>query len=417
MAAVKQIGIGVIGCGMISNTYLPNLTERYGAVKLVGVADLVEEKARKAAERYHCQYMTNDEICNCPDIEIVVNLTNVWSHHEVTKAALEHGKHVYCEKMAAETFEQAKELYDLAQEKGLMYCMAPDTFLGGGYQTCRWLIDQGVIGEPFAADAKIIRTYTVQGPFPMKGNITSEGGTIPFDMGGYYIHALQLMFGPVKRVGGFARWMKKEYSNPKNPLWKEELKLKSPNLIVGTLEHHSGVLSTLIAGDSGVMNNNEIPGIWVYGTNGTLFCPDPNTFGGPVRVYKNGYDDYLEVPMTHGFNGTERAMRFGPAPEPKTMEDFMVAMWSESRRGIGVGDMCWALINGRPARITNEMGLHSIEIIHAMVECTKTGKLYEMTTKPIRPVALRPGFQGMDAEAVFDDYWDDTVDTTPWWCK
>ena len=115
------------------------------------------EKARKAAERYHCEYMTNDEIYNCPDIQIVVNLTNVWSHYEVTKAALEHGKHVYCEKMAAESFEDAKELYDLAKEKGLMYAMAPDTFLGGGYQTCRYLIDQGFIGEPFAADAVIIR--------------------------------------------------------------------------------------------------------------------------------------------------------------------------------------------------------------------------------------------------------------------
>ena len=414
MAAVQQIGIGVIGCGMISNTYLPNLTQRYGAVKLVGVADLVEEKARKAAEKYNCAYMTNDEIYNCPDIQIVVNLTNVWSHHEVTKAALEHGKHVYCEKMAAETFEEAKELYDLAQEKGLMFAMAPDTFLGGGYQTCRWIIDQGLIGEPFAADAKIIRTYQLQGAMPMKSNINSEGGTIPFDMGGYYIHALQCMFGPVKRVGGFARWMKKEYTNPKNPMWKEENVLKSPNLIVGTLEHYSGVLSTLTAGDSGVMNNKEIPGIWVYGTGGTLFCPDPNTFGCPVKIFKPGYDDFMEVPLTHGFSGLDKMMRFGPAP---ANEDFMVAMWADSRRGIGVGDMCWALINKRPARITNEMGLHSIEIINAMVQCTKTNKIYEMTTKPIRPVALRAGFMAADQEAVFDDYWDETVDTTPWWCK
>ena len=412
MAAVKQIGVGVIGCGMISMTYLPNLTERYGAVKLVGVADLVEEKARAAAEKYHCQYMTNDEIYNCPDIQIVVNLTNVWAHHEVTKAALEHGKHVYCEKMAAETFEEAKELYDLAQEKGLMFAMAPDTFLGGGYQTCRWLIDQGVIGEPFAADAVIIRNYSVTGPTVRKGNVNSEGGTIPFDMGGYYIHALQCMFGPVKRVAGFARWMKKEYSNPKNPKWKEENVLKSPNLIVGTLEHHSGVLTTLTAGDSGAWNRGDIPGIWVYGTGGTMFCPDPNEFGGPVKLFKPGYDDYMEVPLTHGFNGMERAMRFGPPGAAPANEPF-----KGSRRGIGVGDMCWALINGRPARITNEMGLHSIEIIHAMVECVNTGNVYEMTTKPIRPVALRAGFMAADAEAVFDDYWDETVDTTPWWCK
>ena len=131
-----------------------------------------------------------------------------------------------------------------------------------------------------------------------------------------------------------------------------------------------------------------------------------------MKLFKPGYDDYMEVPLTHGFNGMERAMRFGPPGAAPANEPF-----KGSRRGIGVGDMCWALINGRPARITNEMGLHSIEIIHAMVECVNTGNVYEMTTKPIRPVALRAGFMAADAEAVFDDYWDETVDTTPWWCK
>ena len=126
------------------------------------LAEEIAEWHRKAAERYHCQYMTNDEIYNCPDIEIVVNLTNVWSHHEVTKAALEHGKHVYCEKMAAETFEQAKELYDLAQEKGLMYAMAPgkiddETLMETFFQNALWgrhKVEAGDRSSTFIVDGK-----------------------------------------------------------------------------------------------------------------------------------------------------------------------------------------------------------------------------------------------------------------------
>ena len=411
MAAVKQIGIGVIGSGTISYTYLSTLTSMIGAAKIIGCSDLIPERAERNAALFSCKAMTNEEIYESDEIEIVLNLTNVWSHYEVTRAALEHGKHVYSEKMAAENFFRAKELYDIAQEKGVMFCMAPDTFLGGGYQTCRYLIDRGEIGMPFAADAKIVRNYGTAGPKTPHSNVFVAGGTIPFDMGGYYIHALQNMFGPVKRVAGFARYLKKEFTNPANPDWGGELVIDGPNCVAGTLEHWSGVYSQLIACDSGYMPGSEEPGIIVYGTGGTLFCPDPNTFGGPVKLLKPGYKDWVEVPMTHGFNGMEAF------PETYKEDPRGNGFWFTSRRGVGPADMCWALVNDRPARITNEMGLHTIELIHAMEECCRTGQVYEMTTKPIRPVALRPHFMGMDREAVFNDKWDDTVDTEPWWCK
>ena len=410
MAAVKQIGIGVVGCGTISYTYMSTLSEYVAAAKFIGCSDIIPERAEKNAKLFGCKAMTNEEIYEDPEIDIVLNLTNVWSHYEVSKAALEHGKHVYSEKMAAENFDRAKELYDIAQEKGVMFAIAPDTFLGGGYQTCRYLIDSGAIGIPFTAEAKIIRGYVPKGREVPKSNVFVDGGSIPFDMGGYYLHALQCMFGPVKRVAGFAKHLYKEFTNPGNPKWGEEFKLNSPNLTVATLEHWSGVLTTFTAGDSGYMC--ELPGIYVHGTGGTLFCPDPNTYGGPVKLLKPGYSDYMEVPMTHGYNGLERfpIAKFG---DDERFNDF----WEKSRRGVGPADMCWALINDRPARITNEFGLHTIEIIHAIEACGETGKVYEMTTKPIRPVALRPGFMAADMEAVFNDKWDDSYDDTPWWCK
>ena len=402
---IEPIGIGIIGCGAITRAYFPTLNEKISHVKIIGVADLIPEKAQAAAEKLHTAAMTNEEIYNHPDIQIVVNLTNVWSHYEVTKAALEHGKHVYCEKMMAETFEKGKELYDLAKEKGLRYSVAPDTFLGAGMQTCRKYIDDGLIGTPLSVQVTVVKDLYPNRPDDVRMNTDNNGGTIPFDMGGYYLHGMQLMFGPVKRVAGFTRHLKKRWSNPASPKSGEEVVLESPNFVQVALEFESGVLGSFTAVDACIRDSN-VNGFYVYGTDGILFCPDPNTFMGPVKLLRKGSGEYMELPLTHGYSTVE----WNPFAPPIT--DFRL---KPNYRGIGVADMAWAITNNRPQRISNEMGLHAIEIIHGAEESCRTGKTYEMTTHPKRPVALRPGFVGIDAEDVFNDYFDEDTDTTPPW--
>lgn len=409
--ALKKIGIGVIGCGAISDTYLPNIYERFSLIRIVGVADLIPEMAAIAAERYDTVVMTNEEIYNHPEIDVVVNLTNVWSHYEVTKAALLHGKHVYSEKMMAENFSRAKELYDLAAEKGLRLAVAPDTCLGGAYQTVRKLVDDGFIGRPFAVNAMLARSYLQSGPNIEINNVVVSGGTIPYDMGGYYIQAMQTVFGAVKRVSGFSTYLHKTFSHPANPKYKEDFTVEgpeAPNFVQGAFEFECGVLGSLMLVDYGVMEG-RVPGLYIYGTEGTLICPDPNEFGGKIRFIRRGMQDYVELPIIHGFNGEERInWTKGEIPEN-------VKNWEASRRGVGVADLCWAIKNGRPQRLSNEMGLHTIELIHGIIEGSASGRYYEMTTHPKRMMPLRPGFIGSDAEAVFDDVFAEDFDAEPKW--
>lgn len=409
--ALKKIGIGVIGCGAISDTYLPNIYERFSLIRIVGVADLIPEKAALAAERYDSKVMTNEEIYNCPEIAVVVNLTNVWSHYEVTKAALTHGKHVYSEKMMAENFGRAKELYDLAAEKGLRLAMAPDTCLGGAYQTIRKLVDDGFIGKPFAVNAMLVRSYLQTEPEMQKYNVFFPGGTIPYDMGGYYLQAMQTVFGAIRRVSGFCTYLPKTFSNPANPKYKEPFTVdapESPNFIQGAFEFECGMLGSLMISDYGVMEY-PAPGLYIFGTEGTLLCPDPNEFGGKIRYMRRGMGDYVELPIIHGYNGEEQiGWTKGEIPPE-------VKNWASSRRGVGVADLCWAIANGRPQRLSNEMGLHTIEVIHGIIEGAESGKYYEMTTHPKRMMPLRAGFIGSDAEAVFDDVFDEDFDAEPKW--
>jgi predicted dehydrogenase len=152
-----MVHIGVVGCGVISKIYFQNLTTVMKNVKVVACADLVEEKARTAAETYGIpKVCTVDELIADPDIDIVLNLTIPKAHYSVCKAALLAGKSVHVETPLSVTREEGAELVALAKEKGLFLGGAPDTFLGAGNQTCRKLIDDGWIGRPVAAAVNMI---------------------------------------------------------------------------------------------------------------------------------------------------------------------------------------------------------------------------------------------------------------------
>ncbi len=92
--------IGMVGVGCISTIYLENFKNVFHDVELVAVCDLIRERAEKAKEKYNIPkiYDTMYELFADPEIDIVLNLTRPYQHYEVSKAALEAGKHVYSEK-------------------------------------------------------------------------------------------------------------------------------------------------------------------------------------------------------------------------------------------------------------------------------------------------------------------------------
>ena len=403
--AVKPLGVGLIGSGMISVTYLENMIQRFGILNVVGCSDLIEERAKSKAEEFGIKYMTNEEIFSSKEIDIVVNTTYPLSHHLINKQALEAGKHVHCEKMMACGFEEAQDQYNMAKSKNLRLGMAPDTFLGGGLQTARKLIDDGYIGKPLIVHSIVMRNYAAASPTnpDMPSMVLNKGGTIPFDMGGYYIHAMINMFGPIKRVSGSAKADEIKFSHPLNPLYGQKVEYTDdPTTMVAVLEFESGVIGCLTACSQSQFGA-VYPGITVYGTEAAIKCPDPNTFGGPVTIVKGGGFgaggiEIAEhnIPLTHGYTGEERS--FGPEPTNQIRR-----MFASSRRGIGVADMAWAIRNNRPHRCSAEMGLHAIEVVHGAVQAAKTGQYYNMTTTCERPAALPTGFLGPDAEACLDN--------------
>jgi len=379
----KPIKVGLIGAGAISGTYLNNMVNRFEILDVVGCSDIIPERSAKRAAEFGIRDMTNEQILNDPEIQIIVNTTYPTSHYEVNKAALLAGKNVHCEKMIAVTLDEGKELIKIAKEKNLRIGMAPDTFLGGGYQTARKLIDAGMIGEPYMAQAMVVRGYHHDtGAGEGFAFVFQPGGGIPFDMGGYYLHALISLLGPIERVTGFAQFRDpvRKRLNPKNPQFGEDVSVEGTiNALVGSLEFKKNkVMGTITVMSEGF---GETPRVEIYGKDGVISCPDPNTFGGPVLLRRKdnkwGAGEFTSIPLTHGFS-------------------------EGCRRGVGVADMAWAITNGRPHRAHGDMGMQAFETIHGIWAGSKTGKIHVMESTCEQPAPLAAGYvaEGLDEYAL-----------------
>lgn len=201
---MNKIKVGVIGCGNISGIYFKN-GRILEILDIVACSDLYIERAKAKAEEFDIpKSYTVKELLSDPDIQIVLNLTIPKAHAEVSLAALESGKNVYGEKPLAVTREDGFKILEKAKTKGLLVGCAPDTFLGGGIQTCRKLIDDGWIGEPVAATA-FMTNHGHESWHPDPEFYYKAGGGPMFDMGPYYLTALINLIGPVKRVTGSTR--------------------------------------------------------------------------------------------------------------------------------------------------------------------------------------------------------------------
>jgi predicted dehydrogenase len=369
---MRKVNVGVIGCGQISGIYLKNCTQTFEILDVVACADLVPELARQRAQEFQIpRACTVEELLADSDIEIVVDLTSPQAHAEINRQALRAGKHVYTEKPFALTREDADEVLALAHANDLRVGCAPDTFLGGGLQTCRTIIDAGTIGTPYAASGLILMGNMYDGMHPQFQNYFQLGWDPLFDMAPYYLTALVFLLGPVRRVSGSTSQVRREITvtNPQSPRYGETVPVAAPMNAAATLDFESGAIASLQAAKESF---GYTPRLEIYGTEGILYAPDPNMFGGAIRLQqRNGA--ITEVPYSHGF--------------------------SENSRGIGVADMAYAIRSGRPHRANGELARHVLDITLSIFESSRTERHVTVMTRSERPVPLPIGLDHNQPDA------------------
>jgi len=355
---VKPVGIGVVGCGNISEVYL-KVARNFGILKLVAVADAIPERAQAKAEAHGLSACSVKDLLANPEVEIVLNLTVPAAHAEIGMAALEAGKCVYNEKPLATRREDAQAMLALADRKGLLVGGAPDTFMGAGLQTCRKIIDDGWIGEPVAATA-FFMGHGAERWHPDPGFFYKPGAGPMFDMGPYYLTALVSLIGPVKSVCSAARASFQERVIGSQPKAGQIIKVETPTHIAGSMEFQSGAIATVVT--SFDVWAHSLPNIEIYGTTGSLRVPDPNTFGGQVFVRRFDAKEWVEVPYSHGY--------------------------SEQNRSIGLADMACALRTGRSFRPNGRLTYHVLDTMHAFLDSARERRHVDLTSTCDRPAAL-----------------------------
>lgn len=367
---MSPIKVGVVGCGTISRVYI-EVGKLFDIFQIVACADLLPERAKSRATEFDVpRVCTVEEILKDPDIDIVLNLTIPKAHAEIGMAALEAGKSVYNEKPLAVEREDARRMLERARKKNLRVGGAPDTFLGGGLQTCRKLIDDGWIGEPVAATA-FMTGHGHENWHPDPDFYYQPGGGPMFDMGPYYLTALVALIGPVRRVTGATRITFPERTITSKPKYGQKITVRVPTHVAGLMDFENGAIGAIIT--SFDVWAAQLPRIEIYGTEGSLSVPDPNGFGGPVLVRRAGAETWSEVPLTHGYTAQSR--------------------------GVGVADMAYALKSGRPHRANGELAYHVLDIMHAIHDASRDGKHVELDSACERPAPLPLGLAPFTLDA------------------
>ena len=355
---------GLIGCGNISRAYLNN-GKKFKHLEIVACADLRPEASKATAAEYGLRDLTVEQLLADPEIDTVLNLTTPGSHVEINTRALEAGKNVHCEKPFGLDRDGAKKVLEIAAKKGLRVGCAPDTFLGGGHQTCRKIIDDGLIGKVVCGTAFML-CHGHESWHPAPAFYYQKGGGPLFDMGPYYITALVNMLGPVKRVAAFANRSTDLRVGIKANAGKT-FPVEVDTHISATLEFAQGAVVTLITSFD-VWRNSGYRDIELHGTEGSLHIPDPNSFNGDIRFFKAGL-----------------VSDWAPADN-----DFI---YNDNMRVIGLADMAAGIANNRPHRASGELAFHVLDVMCSIIDSAATGAAVSLASSCTRPAPFKLGLK------------------------
>ena len=358
----RPAGVGIIGCGVISGAYL-KAAAGFPQIEIRALADREPAAAAARGQEFGIAAMSVDALLARDDIEIVLNLTIPKAHVAVGRAALAAGKHVYLEKPLGVSCAEARTLLDEALARGLRVGCAPDTFLGGGHQSARHLVDQGAIGAVVGGTAFLMLAGHERWHPNPDFYYAREGGGPMLDMGPYYITDLVNLLGPVVEVAAFGRIGRSPRVIATGVRAGSELPVECTTHIAGVMAFASGPV-VQIATSFEVWAHKHAP-IELYGTAGSLAVPDPNRFGGTVELCP-AEGAWQAMPGSHGYG-------------------------DGNYRSLGLADMAAALREGRPHRASGELAYHVLEVMEALVRASEGAGVVALASWAERPAPLAPG--------------------------
>jgi predicted dehydrogenase len=271
------------------------------------------------------------------------------------------------------TLEEGKSVRKAAEERNLQVGSAPDTFMGGAHQQVRSIVDSGKLGKIMSGTTHVM-SRGMEHWHPNPSFFFQPGAGPVLDIGPYYVTDLIQLIGPVRRVTAFTGMARSErLVTAEGPYKGTVIEVGTPTTIHGVMEFHSGAIVTI--GASWDVSSHGHHNIELYGTEGTVYVPDPNFFGGDIVVAdENGNKQTVEA-WDHPFNVINNL----PGQQGRA-----------NYRTAGLADMMQAIEQGRPARCGLDVALHAVDVMTSLLKAGESGEVVTLTTTCERPAALGP---------------------------
>ncbi len=363
-----MLNVGLIGCGHISETYFRS-RDYFNNINITTCADLNIDAAKKCAKHYDIKFKQVDDLLDDKEIDIVLNLTNPTSHYQTIKNTLLAGKHSYCEKPLSINYKQGKELVELASAKNLYLGNAPDTFLGGGGQLTKQIIDSGEVGDIRLGNFTFAFPG-VQSWHPNPEPWFVEGGGPILDMGPYYYTMLVNLLGPAKNISSYSTTVSKFRNIGEGPNKGKDFKVEIPTSYYIVIEfHNNAIIQGFLSFD---VVNHQSNFMDLFGTKGSIIGPDPNMFGGPIKVslseggeWKEYSTETMKLGKTNIFNES------GRSNEAPTNANY---------RGVGLSEMIYCIENNQEHRCNGKLVLHVLDMLDTTIKSAEQNKNLSLRT-------------------------------------
>ncbi len=284
--AMNPVKTGVVGCGNISARHL-NLLTPSDRFEVVGVADLVEERARRRAAEFDIRRWTLDyrELVSDAEIEAIWVLTPAYRHAEVSISALQAGKHVFCEKPLAKSTDECRAIHEAAEASGSAFLLGYTMRFSPDALNLRDQIQSGRVGRPvFFRD---VWALCKGSPSPAIHDAEQGGGVLYEHT--HWLDFVNSVFGPVQKVYASMRHLKPDPTT-------------ADDTLIAILDFASGdqaVWSESWAAPGmgwkpGRIGRHVRPTLDVIGPKGSLHFPDPEGRR-LLSLYENTNPDFTPV--------------------------------------------------------------------------------------------------------------------------
>jgi predicted dehydrogenase len=350
--ADKKLRVALIGCGSVSNRYLPQLLSSK-LIEVVSLCDIKYERAEEQNKKYNVNAQTYphiDKMLAGVPFDMMVTTTDMQMHGELNKKAILAGKHVWSEKPMANTYAEGKALLDLAISKKLRLWGAPAVVNSPQFAFMSKTIQEGKLGRIASAHGQ----YGHTGPTWSAFFYEKGGGSMP-DLGVYNMATLTGLLGPARSVMAMTSIV-----NPERTVDdKGKIKVVAEDNAHILLEHDKNVISHVMCGfnyfdpHGHEAGTQSLHSIQIYGDYGNM------------RLV--GYDwetngVWLDTSWTE--------------PAKLMSTDKGGYEWQEGARVTGE-----SIITGVEPRINVEHALHVLEIIEAARKSSATGMKIKLKSK------------------------------------